>query len=359
MKSKVVFILISIVFFITQSSCSTLQENQSTQHVGVFLPCSSPARWLTEGIEIRSILEDKGYAVELYYANKDSLIQKKQIEEAVRSGIDAMIVAAVTPKDIIKPLEFASSNNVKIIAYDRLLTNTESVSYFVGFDNFLIGEHQGTSLVEGLRSKGDGPYNIEIFAGCNQDGNAIYFYEGAMSIIRPLIKNGEINIVSNQVLFNDVCIENFCSNAASKRMEGLLSKYYSNGIVLNGVLSPSDSISIGLINVFDSTNSFSHDNYPVITGQNAEINNLIAITNSKQHSTIFKDSKLLAQMASSMIIAILNDEIPEINDSSSFHNGIKIVPTFLCEPVLITKDNYENILIETGHIRYEQIFPNE
>ena len=330
--------------------------SESSQHIGIYLPCTSPSRWITEGDEMTKILTNQGYKVELFYAEKDVDLQISQITNGITDGEDAMIISAVDPTKMGDVIKQASDKGIKIIAYDKFI-DSAYINYFVSFDSTLIGNMQGKSLVDGLRGSGDPPYNVELFAGCNADSNAIYFYEGAMNILEPLIDTGEIRVLSGETKFDDISLEFQNSDYAAQRLQRLLDSYYKTNH-LDGVLSPNDMTSLKIIGFIDKYEDLNKGRYPIITGQDGELNSIIAITNSKQYSTIFKDSKLLSQIASSMVIAVLNDETPEINDSWPLGNGTGSIPSFLCEPVLITKENYKSILIDSGHIKYEDVFPD-
>ena len=357
MKNKVVFFIALIFLLSFLVSCTTSTLYESNQIVGIFMPGLMNGHWETDGIEMRQILENKNYEVRLFFASQDSSVQKEQINNMIEYGVDALIINAVDADDLAKTLDKAGEQGIKVIAYRKLLTNTDAVNYFVSFDNNLIGIQQGVSLIEGMYSQGKGPYNIEIFPESYMDDNARSYYAGAMSVIKPLIESGEIKVISNEISFDDIVSSDYNLEAIADRINHLLYKYYSNGKKLNGILSFSDAISTELINVIDESNMFASSKYPIITGQNAEIDNINAIINSKQYSTVFKNHKLLAQIACNMTIAALNNEFPEINDTTSFYNGVKTVPTFLCESILVTKENYKSVLIDSGYLAHEDIFP--
>ncbi|MEX1376992.1 MAG: sugar-binding protein [Eubacteriales bacterium] len=347
-------IFLFIVFGIL--ACANIDLSNASKHIGIYLPSTSPNRWTVEGDEMTKILSNKGYDVQLFYAEKNSDLQISQIEQGIENGDDAMIIAPVDPTRLTDVLHNASEKNIKIIAYDRFIENSDSINYFVSFDCNLIGIQQGKSLVDGLHESGDPPYNVELFAGCSSDSNAIYFYNGAMSVLQPLIDTGEIKILSGEISFKDVCLEFQNPDYPKERTNRLLETYYKF-VDIDGILSPNDVTSLRIIQSIDGYQKYTEHNYPIITGQDAEVDSIIAITQSKQYSTILKDSKLLSQMAASMVMAVLDDHTPEINDTQSFSNGTDIVPAFLCEPVLVTKKNYKSILIDSGYMRYEDVFP--
>ena len=347
-------VLILISFF---SSCNLLSKFAPAQTIGVFMPCSYNGKWKNDAEEISDILTRHGYEVLLFYANQNPELQKKQVEETIEYGIDVIIISPVDIYNLDTSLDMANERGIKTIAYDRLPYNTDSINYFTTFDYYLIGVQQAMSLVEGLTRFGDGPYNVELFGGVENDKNAEAVYSGAMSVLYPMIKSGSIHIPSNEISMHDIQSVRGDNYESVKRFEYLLNEYYSDGTPLDGVLSPRDSMSLEFINILDSLGKYSIDNYPVITGQNAEIRSIRAIADSKQYSTIYKDYHLLAAIACSMTMSVLSGETPEINDSTSFYNGVITVPAFLCEPILITKSNYETALIDTGHMSYDDMQP--
>lgn len=357
MKKKIVPTIILIFFSLLFVGCNS-SYIEPKPSIGIFMPCKSNIRWTSESTEIKKLLEDEGCEVHIYYADKNSRTQKQQIKEMIENGADALIISPVEPNTLSSILNAAHKNNIIVIAYDKLLTNTSGVDAFVSFDNNLIGMLQASSLIDGMQSAGDGPYNVEVFIGNSTGSSTDEYYKGAMSVLQPLIDTGEIKVPSNQISVDDISANGWNLSKELERFEDLLLSYYSDGTTLNGVLSPTDKLTMEFIKILYEKNSYS-STYPIITGQNAEIQNLKAIANSKQYSTIYKDSNLIAQVASSMVIALLNGEELEINDNTTFDNGAKVVPAFLCEPILIDKSNYQSILIDTGYIKYEDIFPEE
>lgn len=354
MKDKIAIFLVFILL-LSLGGCSKSPNQNTTKQVGIFLSSVTTERWIIDGTEMKKILEENGFTVELYFAEKNPEIQKMQILEMIKTGVDVMVITAVDAQDLASTLDIASADGIKIIAYDRLLINTDAVSYFASFDNYLVGVMQGNSLIEGMRAQSNGPYNIEIFAGSPDDSNSRYFYDGAMSVMQPLIDSGEIIIPSGAVLFDDVVTDNWSSEVADKRFRNILDSFYSSDQKLNGILSPNDTLAARFILTLKEFGYVPTVYFPIITGQDAALSNVKSIINSEQYSTIFKDTRVLAQLASSMVIAVLNDEDPEINDAHSFNNGVKVVPAYLCEPVVVTKENYREILIDSGYIKSEDL----
>ena len=336
------------------AGCSPIEEDD-TPSIGVFMPCLESGHWVKDAAEIEQILGSKGYTVTTFYANKDYELQLEQISQSIEYGFDVVIIAPVQANGMENVLCSLADAGIKIIAYDRLPKNTQCVSYFATFDSYLIGVQQAESLLEGMRKRGNPPYNIEIFTGASTDAYAVYIYEGSMSILQSLISTGEIKIISGEITMADACNERGEAQPALERMQYLLDEYYSGSYSLNGVLSPNDNIALAVISALDSSAKFTANNYPIITGQNADPENVFCIIEGKQYSTLLKDPKQLAQITCSMVDAILKGESPEINDTIS--NGTVEVPSFLCEPILVTKENYINVLVDSGYMEYSDLSP--
>ncbi|MBN2880240.1 MAG: sugar-binding protein [Clostridia bacterium] len=352
-KLALLFSLCILVSFF--AGCSSVYEDD-TPSIGVFMPCLESGHWVKDAEEIEQILGSEGYEVTTFYANKDYELQLEQISQSIEYGFDVVIIAPVQATGMDDVLCSLADADIKIIAYDRLPKNTSCISYFATFDSYLIGVQQAESLVEGIRKKSNAPYNIEIFTGSPKDEYAVNIYEGSMSVLKPLINSGEIKIISGETTMADACNERGEALPALERMKRILEEYYSGNFSLNGVLSPNDSIALAVISALNSSGKYTISNYPIITGQNADLQNVKYIVEGKQYSTLLKDPKQLAQITCSMVDAILNGESPEINDTTS--NGLIEVPSFLCEPILVTKENYINVLVDSGYFEYSDLFPD-
>ena len=332
----------------TDSNTDTAADDKG--YVGISMPTQSSERWISDGNNMKNILEEKGYTVDLQYAEDDIQAQKSQIENMLTKGADVLVIAAVDASTLSATLDQAGKDGVKIIAYDRLLVNTEAVSYYATFDNFLVGVQQATSLVDGLKANGEGPYNIELFAGSPDDTNSFYFFNGAMSVLQPMIDAGEVSVPSGQVTQEAVGTLRWDGAVAQQRMDGILAANYSDGTPLNGVLSPYDGISIGILSSLKSFGFVPGEDLPVVTGQDAEVASVKSMIAGEQYSTIFKDTRTLAQVAAGMVDAVLAGQEPEINDTETYDNGVKVVPSYLCAPLTVTIDNYKELLIDSGYI---------
>ncbi|WP_146588730.1 multiple monosaccharide ABC transporter substrate-binding protein [Puniceibacterium confluentis] len=323
--------------------------------VGIAMPTKSSARWIADGDNMVKTLEAAGYTADLQYAEDDIPNQLAQIENMITKGVDVLVIAAIDGTTLSNALENAAAAGVKVIAYDRLIRDSGDLDYYATFDNFKVGVLQASSLVEGLKSRfGDGPYNVELFGGSPDDNNAYFFYDGAMSILQPLIDDGTVVVPSGQMGMETVGTLRWDGSVAQARMDNILSANYTNQEV-HGVLSPYDGLSIGILSSLKGVGYGSGDlKMPIVSGQDAEVPSVKSILAGEQYSTIFKDTRELAKVTVGMVDAVLGGSEPEINDTSTYDNGVKVVPSFLLEPVSVDASNWEEVLIGSGYYTKDQ-----
>lgn len=333
--------------------------------IGIAMPTRSSERWIQDGDALKAQFEEAGFEVDLQYAEDDIPTQVSQIENMVTKGAVALVVAAIDGTTLTTVLEEAASQDVVVIAYDRLLRETEAVSYYATFDNFKVGEQQAWSVLNGLglteldgtpiADAPAGPFNIELFAGSLDDNNAFFFFDGAMSVLNPLIEDGTLVVKSGQTEIEQVATLRWDGETAQSRMEDILASQYSDGSTVDAVLSPYDGISRGIISALTDAGYTVGADFPIISGQDAELDSVKAIIAGEQYATIFKDTRLLAAKAAEITIAALSGEEPEINDTETYDNGVKVVPSYLLEPFIVVKDNIQEQLVDSGYWTEEEI----
>ena len=322
--------------------------------VGVAMPTQQSERWIADGDNVKKTLEDMGYKVDLQYANDDIPTQVSQIENMISTGADALIVASIDGTTLTDVLQQAADDKIPVIAYDRLINGTKNVDYYTTFDNYQVGVQQATSLLTGLGVLDEngkdtgvtGPLNVELFAGSPDDNNATFFWNGAMDTLKPYLDKGVLKVPSGQTSFEQAAILRWLPETAQKRMENILTVI--GGTKLDGVLSPYDGLSIGIISALTS-GGYSASALPVITGQDAEAGSVKSIVAGEQYSTIFKDTRELGKRAAQMVDDILKGKKPEVNDTKTYDNTVKVVPSYLLKSVIVTKDNYKKVLIDSGY----------
>ena len=325
--------------------------------IGVAMPTRSSERWIADGNAVQAELEAAGYRVDLQYAEDDIPTQVNQIENMITKEVDVLVIAAIDGTTLSNALENAAALGIKVIAYDRLIRDSENVDYYATFDNFQVGVQQAQSLVKGLEERfpGEEPWNVEVFGGSPDDNNAYFFYNGGMSVLQPLIDSGRIVIASGQTGIDRVGTLRWDGAVAQARMDNLLSAHYTDKRV-HGVLSPYDGLSIGILSSLKGVGYGSGDlAMPIVTGQDAEIQSVKSILSGEQYSTIFKDTRELARVTVGMVNAMMKGEEPEVNDTESYDNGVKTVPSYLLEPVAVTEKNLAEVLVGSGYYTEDQL----
>ncbi|WP_308287633.1 multiple monosaccharide ABC transporter substrate-binding protein [Cryobacterium inferilacus] len=327
--------------------------------VGVAMPTKSSERWINDGNAVKEQLEAEGFTVDLQYAEDDIPMQVSQIENMITKGAEALIVASIDGTTLTSVLQDAADADIPVIAYDRLIRDTENVNYYASFDNFKVGQQQAWSLLNGLgltdlegaplADAPAGPFNIEIFAGSPDDNNATFFFDGAMDALQPLIDSGVLVVGSGQTDFEQVATLRWDGEEAQSRLENILTSTYSDGTVINGVLSPYDGISRGIISALEGAGYSVGDAWPAISGQDAELDSVKAIVAGEQYATIFKDTRQLASVAVDMTIALLNDEEPEVNNTTDYDNGVKVVDSYLLDSAIVVNENITEQLVDSGY----------
>jgi len=328
---------------------------QAKPTIGIAMPTKSSARWIDDGNNIVKVLKERGYGADLQYAEDDIPNQLSQVENMVTKGVKVLVIAAIDGTTLSDVLKQAKAGGITVIAYDRLIRDTPNVDYYATFDNFQVGVLQAQSIEKELGLKeGKGPFNIELFGGSPDDNNAYFFYNGAMSVLQPYIDSGKLVVGSGQMGMDKVATLRWDGATAQARMDNLLSAYYGKKRV-DAVLSPYDGLSIGIISSLKGVGYGSSDQkMPVVSGQDAEVPSIKAMLRGEQYSTIFKDTRDLARVTSDMVDAALSGKQVSVNDTKTYNNGVKVVPSYLLKPVVVDKSNWEKVLVDSGYYKRSQ-----
>lgn len=335
----------------------TFVAAQDKGTIGIAMPTKSSARWISDGNSMVEQFQAAGYGTDLQYAEDDIPNQLAQIENMITKGVKVLVIAAIDGTTLSNALENAQASGIKVIAYDRLIRDSGAVDYYATFDNFKVGVQQAESLVAGLKERfpDQKPWNVELFGGSPDDNNAFFFYNGAMSVLQPMIDAGDIVIPSGQTGMDVVGTLRWDGAVAQARMDNLLSANYGDK-VLHGALSPYDGLSIGILSSVKGVGYGSGDlKMPIVTGQDAEVPSVKSMIAGEQYSTIFKDTRTLAGVTVKMVDAIVSGGEPEINDTSTYDNGVKVVPSYLLEPVSVDVNNYKDVLVGSGYYTEDQL----
>jgi len=325
--------------------------------VGIAMPTKSSLRWISDGDSLKAALEGNGYTVDLQYAEDDIPNQLAQIENMVTKGAKVLIIASIDGTTLSDVLQKAHDSGAKVVAYDRLIRQSGNVDYYTTFDNFKVGVLQAESILKGLGyPEKKGPFNIELFGGSPDDNNAFFFYDGAMSVLQPLIDKGDLVVKSGQMGMEKVGTLRWDAAVAQARMDNILSANYSDGSRVDAVLAPYDGLSRGIISSLRGVGYGTADQpWPIISGQDAETPSVKAIIAGEQYSTVFKDTRELAKVTAKLVDDVLAGKEPEINDTKTYDNGVKVVPSYLLVPVSVDKSNYEEIVVKSGYIKAEDL----
>ena len=315
--------------------------------IGVSMPTKDLQRWNQDGENMKAQLEAAGYSVDLQFASNDIPTQVSQIENMISGGCELLVIASIDGDSLGTVLQQAKENNIPVIAYDRLIMNSDAVTYYATFDNYLVGQKQGEFIVEQLDlDNAAGPFNLEIVTGDPGDNNVNFFYGGAMDVLQPYIDSGKLVVPSGQIAKADVATANWATDAAQSRFEAIISSYYSDGTTLDVVLASNDSTALGVVNALDAGYT---GEWPIVTGQDCDVANVKNIIAGKQSMSIFKDTRDLATQVVKMVDAIMNGEEIAGLDTETYDNGTGVIPSYLCEPVFADVNNYKALLIDSGY----------
>ena len=358
---KILAVLLSALMVFTLVGCSNGTSDAGDdaaadkQLVGVSMPTKSLQRWIQDGDNMKSKLEAAGYEVDLQYAgDNDITMQVSQIENMVAEGCKVLVIAAIEGDSLGTVLAQAKEAGVTVIAYDRLIMNTDAVNYYATFDNYKVGTLQGTFVKNALDlDNAEGPFNIEFQAGDPGDNNAGFFFNGAYDVLKPYIESGKLVCVSGQTAFADVATAGWATDVAQARAENILNSYYADGTQLDAFCCSNDSTALGTINALIANYYDTHDNIPVVTGQDGDLANVPYIQDGREGMAVFKDTRTLAAKVVEMVNAIMSGAEVPVNDTKTYDNGTGIIPSFLCDPIECTKDNWKEVLIDSGYYKLD------
>ncbi|GHV96700.1 sugar ABC transporter substrate-binding protein [Spirochaetia bacterium] len=320
--------------------------------IGVIMPTRSEERWIKDGNAVKEGLEKLGYAVELQYSDDDIPTQTRQIDDLITRGVKVLVIASIDGSALGTQLANAKAANVPVIAYDRLLMQSPNVDYYVTFDNYKVGQQMGNILVKGLSldAPKKKPVIIELFAGSPDDNNATVFYQGAMDTLKPYFDNGTLQVPSGQTGFTAVATLRWDAAEAQKRMENLLSRYYSGNVVLDGILSPYDPMSLSALEACKAVGYGSGNKpLPVVGGQDCVVAAVKSIMAGEQYATILKDTRSLGAATVEMVDKIIKGQTISGLDTTQYNNGAKVIPSLLLDVVVVTKDNVQKEVVDTGY----------
>ena len=355
------FIISFIMITFLLTGCEE-KKDDSVKTIGIVMPTKATERWNRDGQQLKSIFESKGYNVELRFSDNNIIQQCNDIQVLIADDVDLLLVAAIDGSTLSRTLEDATIKNIPVISYDRLIMNTDAISCYISFDNYTVGTFQGQHIVKKLDpDHTDKTYNLELMAGDPADNNAVFFYNGAMDVIRPYIESGRFVVPSGKISFEQIATPFWSTDVAFKNMQNTLASYYSGGKRLDAVLCSSDHLALGVLVAVMS--DYNGDNWPVITGQDGELAALKNVVDGYMDMTIYKNIKYEADLAVTIATAILEGEpldasladkfyVDCIFDTTSYDNGVKVVDSYLLTPEVIEADDMDK-LVETGNFKWD------
>ena len=355
----------AIVF--SAASCGKKEDptaENAKKTIGIAMPSQKLERWNSDGESLKSEFEKAGYKVDLRFSDNDADKQNEDVSNMIKDGDDLLLIAAVDGTSLSDALAGAKEKNIPVVAYDRLIMNTDALTYYVSFDNYTVGKLQGEYVRNTLHlMSATDDFNIEFVAGDAGDNNARYFFNGAYDVLKPYIDKGTLHVQSGKTTFEQVATQSWATETAEKNMKDTLASFYKDDTKLDIVLCANDSTALGVANALDS--DYKGGNTPIITGQDGDISNLANIVDGKQSMTVYKNVHDEANVAFSVCKMLLQDEIPtsklaesfgdaiKVNyDSESYNNGVKYVQSYLLVPYVITKDNLQ-LLVDTGFYKWD------
>ena len=327
--------------------------------IGVSMPTQSLQRWNQDGHNLEAQLQAAGHKVELLYAgDSDIPTQVSQIENMISGDVDVLVVAPIDGGALTTALQGAIDKGIPVVSYDRLIMNSKAISYYATFDNYKVGQIQGNYIVDALKLKDDAttPKNIELFTSSIDDNNVNFLFGGAMDILQPYLDSGKLVCKSGQTKKEQVATLNWSTEEAQKRMENLISSvgYGPDGVKLDVVLSSNDSVANGVTNALTAS-GYTADNFPILTGQDCDKPSVKNMKRGLQTMSVFKDTRVLADQVVKMVNAIVDNKEVPVNDTKTYNNGTGVIPSYLCSPIVVTKDNLKEVLIDSGYYTEKEV----
>ena len=336
---------------VTATSEGTGEDQGETKLIGMSLPTKELARCLKDAEYFEQEMDGLGYEVIIQFAEGDAQLQASQIENMIMKGVDCLVISPWDGASLTQVVDLAYENDIPVVAYDALILNTPYIDYYVTDDLVKVGELQGQYIVDalGLSDEDEGPFNIELFAGDPADNNARFFFDGAMSKLNPYIESGQLVVQSGQIDFSVTSTPGWDGLKAQQRMDNLISANYTNKKI-DAVLCNNDGLALGVISALKTAGYGTEEYpYPVITGQDCDIASIKSIIAEEQTMTVFKDIRILAHNASTVVNALLNGETIEADDTTTFDNGSIVVPATYVPPVALDISNYQELLFDSGY----------
>ncbi|MCL2174983.1 MAG: sugar-binding protein [Treponema sp.] len=354
MNKRIFLFIMTLIVAASMLIIVGCQKSEGKGLIGVVMPTRSEERWNKDGMAVKEGLEKLGYVVDLQFSDDDIPTQVRQIDAMITKGVKILVIASIDGSALSVQLQNAKDAGIPVISYDRLLMQSPNVDYYVSFDNYKVGGQMGDILVTGLKlaeATAARPVIIEMFAGSPDDNNSVGFYQGAVDKLQPFLNSGALRVPSGQIERTVIGTLRWDAAEAQKRMENLLSAFYSGNVVLNGILSPYDPISLACLEACKAVGYGTTPGkpLPLVGGQDCIVASCKSILAGEQYATILKDTRSLGAATVELVDTLMQGKTPEGLDYESYDNGAKIVPSLLLDSVIVTKDNLIQAVVETGY----------
>lgn len=353
MKKIIMMLFASLMVMATLAACAPAPR---TVDVGIILPTRDEPRWIQDEARFREALAGTDFSVEILFSQGSTATELANVETLLTKGIRVLIITAQDGAAAAAAVERAKAEGVTVIAYDRLITNTQAVDYYVTFDSIAVGKAQGQFLVDRATGTGNPLY---LFAGAATDNNAFLFFEGAWSVLQPKIADGTFVIANSseavalqsqltltRAQMATIIVQvttNWDFNTAKSLAEAHLTAAAPENKGDVFILAPNDGTARAIADAFKADAAITSF---LVTGQDAEKASVQYILDGLQSMTVFKDVRTLVRDAIAMAVAVLNGNTPQT--TGFFNNGARNVPAKQTDVVVVTRENVRAALIDTG-----------
>ncbi len=358
MKKKIISTVLGVAMAASFAGCALSPEaaneavsGEGELQVGIVLPTRDEPRWIQDEASFTSILGDAGFSSEVLFSQGSSATELTNVESLIEKGIDVLVICAQDATAAAQAVEVAHNAGVEVICYDRLITDTEAVDYYVTFNSFDVGVQQGQYLIDAYAGQTGVP--LYLYSGATTDNNAFIFFSGAWSVLSEAVANGQFTVANCDAIAPyigqtlDVTAWDF--NTAKSLAEANL---VANDASLKGdvaILAPNDGTARAIADAFSADADVSSF---VVTGQDCETASLGYICSGLQSMTIWKNTASLASTTCDMVNAILSGSTP--STSTTYNNGVIEVPSNETAVTVITIDNI-NEPVDAGYVSASDI----
>jgi putative multiple sugar transport system substrate-binding protein len=354
---KAISLLLVVMVFAGMLAACNKTSGSASVDVGIVLPTKDEPRWVQDEQRFKDALKDSDYTTEILFSQGSSAKEKENVETLINKGIKVLIICPQDGDAAAAAVEAAKKEDITVISYDRLITNTDAVDYYVTFDSVAVGAAQGQYLIDNAKGTNQPLY---LYAGAASDNNAFLFFQGAWSVLQPKIADGTFKIANSSeaeglkdtaelsrdqlsAILGQVTT-NWDANDAKNKAQTHLTAAAADMKGDVSVLAPNDGTARSIADVFASDGDIS--SY-VVTGQDAEKASIQYVIDSKQSMTVFKDVRTLVKDAMGMAIEVLDGNSPET--TGSYNNGSVDVKAKQTDVIVVDKENVQQELIDSGY----------